>query len=143
MVFCTPDLGGVTMSGQCPLSPWPGPGHHTSVRGPATGSAQAQWPPCSYREDCQAADVTKCHLSVGSEEVGGDTGFTVTQRVLGYFGFLVKNQVNGFLSIFTFSTNLSFLHQFQRSLMLVSSSLLSVAWKNEMNSFSTSIIPHL
>ena len=83
------------MSGQCPLSPGSGPGHQVSALRPATGSAQALWPPCSCREDCQAADdVTKCHLSVGSEEVGGDTGFTVTQRVLGYFGFLLENQVN-------------------------------------------------
>ena len=134
LVFCKPGQGGVTRSGQCPLSPGPHTGHQTSAQGPATGSAQAQWPPCSYREDCQGADVTKCHLSVGSEEVGGDTGLTVTQRVLGYFGFLVENEwmkVNVFLSIFTISTNLSFLHQFQRSLMLVSSSLLSVAWKDD------------
>ena len=63
---------------------------------------------------------------MGSDEVGGDTGLTVTHRVLGYFGFLVENQVTGFI-IFIMFTNLSFLHQFQRSLILVSSSLLSVA----------------
>ena len=30
------------------------------------------------------------YLSVGSDEVGGVTGLTVTHRVLGYFGFLEK-----------------------------------------------------
>ena len=35
--------------------------------------------------------IISCHLNVGSDEVGGDTGLTVTQRVLGYFGFLEEN----------------------------------------------------
>lgn len=39
-----------------------------------------------------------CHLNVGSDEVGGETGLTVTQRVLGYFGFLEENEVAGLVN---------------------------------------------